>query len=364
MKFEMKYPDAKSSDRFEFEYSYVTRTPKLGFCRWCNAATKWIDVMFDAPVCSEHCGGAMWQKYREDEDVTSQWECLDTHLQHMKEDIVWPEKAENKWKDILIVVRDQLEYFKECIESIQEHSTLYNLLIWDNDSGPETKKYLQELLMKWQDQQSLSDMADGGKIDWTIEVITSETNTGFIPPNNALAECATGDYIILINSDCKVFEGWDTAMLGFLQHHPDVKQIGYWGGHLTEEGRGFGGSNGYEIDYVPGWCFCIDRATYEEFGLFNKQLQFAYCEDADLSLRLQEAGHKIYALYTPLVHHYQNKTIKTVEREGEVDVRASFKHNHEYIELRWKDYLKTNRVMARRQGKESRDGKQMECTAG
>jgi GT2 family glycosyltransferase len=294
----------------------------------------------------------MWKKYREDKDDSSPWETFDEHCQHMKDDLAWPEKAENKWKDILIVVRDQLDYFKECIETIQEHTTLYNLLIWDNASGPETQKYIQDLMTKWHEDKPE---------DWTVEVINSKTNTGFIPPNNALAECATGDYMILINSDCKVFSGWDTAMLGFLQNNPETAQVGYWGGHLSEEGRGFGGCNGYDIDYVPGWCFCISKETYEEFGLFNKQLQFAYCEDADLSLRLQEAGHKIYALYTPLVYHYQNKTIKTVEQEGEVDVRASFKHNHEYIELRWKDYLKTNRVMARR--KESH-GKQMECAAG
>lgn len=354
MKFEIKYPDAKPSDRYEFEYSFVTRGPKLGFCRWCGAATKWFDVLFDQPVCSEQCGGQMWAKYREDSGGASPHESFEEHCQHMKDDIVWPERAEDKWKDILIVVRDQLEYFKECIESIQEHSTMYNLLIWDNASGPDTKKYISDLMLKWHDEQP---------DDWTIEVITSETNTGFIPPNNALAECASGDYIILINSDCKVFAGWDKAMLGFLQHNPDVKQVGYWGGHLSEEGRGFGGSNGYEIDYVPGWCFCISKETYEEFGLFNKQLQFAYCEDADLSLRLQEAGHKIYALYTPLVHHYQNKTIKTVEQEGEVDVRASFAHNHEYIRLRWKDYLANNRVMARRQRSDC-NGKQMERTAG
>ena len=345
MKFEIKYPEAKASDRFEFEYSYVTRTPKLGFCRWCSAATKWIDVLFDQYVCSEECGGAMWKQYRADEDVKSPFETFEDHFQHVKEDMVWPERAENKWKDILIVVRDQLDYFKECIESIQEHSTLYNLLIWDNASGQDTKDYITALMRRHHEEQPE---------DWKIEVVNSKSNAGFIEPNNALAECATGDYIILINSDCKVFKGWDTAMLGFLQGNPEVKQVGYWGGHLSDEGRGFGGSNGWDIDYVPGWCFCISKETYEEFGLFNKQLHFAYCEDADLSLRLQEVGHKVYALYTPLVHHYQNKTIKTVEKEGEVDVRASFKHNHEYIKLRWSDYLKKNRVMVRK-GKESSD---------
>jgi GT2 family glycosyltransferase len=82
--------------------------------------------------------------------------------------------------------------------------------------------------------------------------------------------------------------------------------------------------------------------------LFSKQLKFAYCEDADLCLRLKEAGHKIYALHAPLVHHHGNKTIKSVYDKGEVDVEASFEANHEYMKLRWKDYLKNDRVMVNR----------------
>jgi len=36
--------------------------------------------------------------------------------------------------------------------------------------------------------------------------------------------------------------------------------------------------------------------TYEWFGLFDKQnLEFAECEDADLSLRLRAAGRGIHA---------------------------------------------------------------------
>jgi GT2 family glycosyltransferase len=117
---------------------------------------------------------------------------------------------------------------------------------------------------------------------------------------------------------------------------------------LDHEGRGFGGANGYDIDYVPGWCFCISRETYEQFGLFSNKLQFAYCEDSDYSLRLKEAGKKIYALYAPLVHHYQNKTVKDVEGEGQLDLRSSFDHNHAYVKERWKNYLENERVVLKK----------------
>jgi GT2 family glycosyltransferase len=185
--------------------------------------------------------------------------------------------------------------------------------------------------------------------DWKITTIRSEKNTGFIEPNNELAAWGDSEYIVLLNSDTKVFPNWDRLMTGFMEAN-DVAEVGYWGGHMGPDGRGFGGANGHDVDYIPGWCLCIARQTYDQFGLFNKQLKFAYCEDADLSLRLKEAGKKIYSLHAPLVHHYQNKTIVDVEKEGEVDVRASFEHNHQYIKERWHDYIANERVLLKRKG--------------
>jgi hypothetical protein len=67
MKFEHKYTDAMANDKFDFEYSAVTKTPKLGQCRWCGSFTKWLDVLFQVNVCSEECNSIMWSQYREDQ---------------------------------------------------------------------------------------------------------------------------------------------------------------------------------------------------------------------------------------------------------------------------------------------------------
>lgn len=337
MKFEIKYPNAKLTERIEFEYSFVTKDVKLGQCHCCGGFTRWIDTKLQHHVCSEECGGKLWASAREG----SRLKKFEEYQKEIKTELKAALLADNRWKDIIVVVRDQLDYFKQCIDSIREHTHNFNLYIWDNASGEETKKYIESLQAEW---LGIDDS------DWNLEVWTSDVNAGFIEPNNKLAEIGDGDYIIPLNSDTKVFEHWDTAMLACLQNNSQIAQVGYWGGHLDRTGRGFGGDNGMEVDYIPGWCFCIERATtFKEFGLFNKQLKFAYCEDADLSLRLKDSGKDIYSLYTPLVYHYQNKTINAVHKEGEVDVAATFEHNHKYIESRWKNYLENKRVLARKQ---------------
>lgn len=335
MKFQIKYPNASSTDRFEFQHSFVAKMPHLEQCRWCHSMTRWMDILFQVPVCSEECNVAMWEKYKADEKFSPTQNKFEDFFGHVKEELEIAERCDPAVsKDILIVVHDQLSYFKECVESIMAHTQNYVLHIWDNASRLDTQQYINGLL----------------DADVSLTLHRSETNDGFIIPNNYMASACTGDYIILINSDCKVFPSWDRVMIGFLKEHPEVAQVGFWGGHLDAEGIGFGGANGGNIDYIPGWGFCISRATYEQYGLFDEEFVFAYSEDADLSLRLKESGHLIYSLYAPLVHHYQNKTIIEVANEGKIDVKFSFDHNLQLFRERWKDYLAHRRVLRPSEG--------------
>jgi GT2 family glycosyltransferase len=250
----------------------------------------------------------------------------------------WAREAQNEWKDILIVVHDQLQYFKECIETIQKHTTKYRLYIWDNNSGEETQAFIQTILDSYVPEENL---------DWSVEVIRSDENIGFLQPNNEMAKWGTSPYIILLNSDCRVMEGWDKAMLGCLQQNPEIGQVGYLGGVLGADGKGYRGHFGYDIDYVCGWGFCITRELYNKQGLFDPIYKFAYYEDSDFSLRVQLGGAKIYALHLGWVYHYGNKTIMTVMQEGEVDTQLTFDYNQQVFLQRWADYIQNYRIDVR-----------------
>ena len=224
-------------------------------------------------------------------------------------------------KDIIIVIHNQLPYLKVCIESVMANTKNFHLYLWDNASDAETEEYLNQ-----------------------VDVMRSGANLGFIEPNNEMVNWGDGDYIVLLNSDTKVFDGWDKAMIGYLQQHADIAQVGYLGGVLSEEGKGIRADFGFDVDYICGFCTCLKRTTFEKFGLFDKRLKFAYCEDADLSLRLKAAGLKVYALHLMLVHHYENKTIIAVQSEGSIDVLSSFTHNHKFLREKWAEYLNSQRV--------------------
>ena len=150
----------------------------------------------------------------------------------------------------------------------------------------------------------------------------------------------SGDFLVCLNSDTEVFPLWDIGLCSYLFEFEEVIQTGYLGGLLEENGTGSFTNFGHNIDYVLGWCFCVSRSSYEQYGLFDEGYQFAYFEDADLSIKFLDQGLKIYSLYTPLVHHYGNKTINDVD----IDLNGYIRFNQKRFREKNQEYLNNNLV--------------------
>lgn len=238
---------------------------------------------------------------------------IDLFADTIKQELLVSSLYQDCKKDILIVVHNQLPYLIKCVESIRKNTDHYQIYLWNNNSDTETKN--------WIDAQQ------------DIVCVHHPENIGFIIPNNKLIELGSGDFVILLNSDTEVLPSWDKAMISQIQTN-NFAQVGYLGGILNTDGKGSVFRFGSEIDYLCGWCFCISRKIYEKYGLFDDvNLQFAYCEDSDFSLRLTENHEKIYALHLGLVTHHENKTIKAVMNH--IDCKQSFLKNHNFIKKKW-----------------------------
>lgn len=226
-------------------------------------------------------------------------------------------------KDIIIIVHDQLKYFKKCIESIYEYTNDFNLYIWDNNSKKDTLNYLNDLSKKD-----------------NVHIIFNKENIGFCKPNNEITKLTKSPYLIFLNSDTEILcKDWDSLMIAILQQNKHIIQTGYQGCFLNRDANYVGTGFGEKIDYIGGWCFCISRDAYNQFGLFDENLKFAYYEDSELGLRYQTAGYKLYGIYNDMVLHYGNQTIKTVLKEENHNFPEYFLHNKNYINQKYRDYL-------------------------
>ena len=227
-------------------------------------------------------------------------------------------------KDIILIVHDQYELVKMCIESLCKTTTNYNLFIWDNNSNHETRDFLESCNY--------------------YMMIRSKENRGFIYPNNTLAYFSESPYIILLNTDVILSEGWSEALIGNSIARNDAI-VGYQGGVINRDCLGIGKGHGSQIDYVCGWCMCIPRKVYKDIGLFDDNLQFAYGEDSDFCLQAKKNGHDVYALYLPCARHVGGATINEVMKT--TDIMPSFISNHEYLKKKWEHYLEHDRVLVK-----------------
>lgn len=244
---------------------------------------------------------------------------LEHNASEIKEELLTARQYQPVEKDIVIVVHDQLDCIADCIASIRRNTKNYRLYIWDNASREDTASYLRSIT------------------EATLE--RSEENLGFIVPNNRLAAMGKSPYVILLNSDTIVRSGWDETMIAWLQTHPKVAAVGCQGGLLDANMIGTGISAGFNVDYLCGWCVCFPRTIYNEFGLFDEvNLEFAYGEDSDFSLRLKEGGYQIYAMFSDLVLHLQARTSLAVQHER--DMGVTFAKNHRYLAEKWKHYVR------------------------
>jgi GT2 family glycosyltransferase/ubiquinone/menaquinone biosynthesis C-methylase UbiE len=251
---------------------------------------------------------------------------------------------------IVIPVFNNLKFTLECLTSVIAHSsgTRYEVVVIDVGSSDRTPEILS-------------------RVD-NMVYVKQEKNTGFLHSCNRGAERARGEYIVFLNNDAQVTEGWLRPLLTTLKENADVGAVGpkilHPNGRLQEAGRvvnrdGTSQMVGLfddpklprynyprEVMYCSGACLLVSARTFREVGGFDTDFDPAYCEDCDLSFRLRERGLRV--LYNPqsVVIHHLGVTCNGLD-EG-LKIQAVFR-NRQKLSAKWQrqiDELNKIRVIA------------------
>lgn len=213
---------------------------------------------------------------------------------------------------IVILVKDALKYFKLCLESVVRYTFNYELIIVDNDSDSQTKKYLSE-------QQA--------KYGFTL--ITNKENKGYSYGNNQAIKIATCNYFCFLNSDCVVTKNWlSRLMKGFNQ--PDAGVVGpstCWAGgnqmikalSSRRNNMTLNEINAIRLDSgiadidLMGFCYLVSKKVIDKIGVFDwKRYGIGLSEDGDYNWRARRAGFRLYYVKDVYVHHWGNKTFEAI----------------------------------------------------
>ena len=185
-------------------------------------------------------------------------------------------------------------------------------------------------------------VADNGSTDESLKVLKDEfkgiktilldKNYGFAEGYNKAIEQVDSEYVVLLNSDVEVPEGWLNPLLAYMDAHPEVAAVqpkirswlhkemfehagaagGYlsWLGYPYCRGRRFGRvekDNGQydtvaEVDWTTGACMCVRTKVYKELGGLDASF-FAHMEEIDLCWRMRNKGWKLACVPQSVVYH-------------------------------------------------------------
>ena len=176
--------------------------------------------------------------------------------------------------------------------------------------------------------QSLQDLF-GARVTYIVH----PQALGFGPSNDAGIAKATGEMIVLVNSDMFPAMGWLAVLLETMRSDTSIGIAGPMfigddsvqeaGGIVWNDGTGanygryrsVGEFDGIDyaraVDYVSGACLMMAKDTYKLLGGFDKRFEQGYYEDTDLAMAARQRGLK--TVYQPLsvVYHQEGTTLGT-----------------------------------------------------
>jgi len=201
-------------------------------------------------------------------------------------------------KTSIIVVNYKVpELLETCLQSVRKFTTDYEVLVHDNSPPNE--------------------------------------NLGFARANNLLIRKAQGLYIVLLNPDTWVTEGWLDRLIETAESDPKIGIVQA----KTLRPNGLLDSTGHRYSFVYGFYLpgdrgalevdrgqydsktelktasfasvLIKRQVFETSGLLDDKI-FLYCEDMEFCLRAGRKGWKIVYCPESVVYHVRHGSASTV----------------------------------------------------
>ena len=233
--------------------------------------------------------------------------------------------------DVVICVHNALEAVKQCLESVHRarRSDRQRLIIIDDGSSETTARYLAEF---------------DSSASW-VELHRSENARGYAMAANQGLEAATGELVILLNSDTIVTDGWaekladavfstrGAGIVGPMSNAASHQSIPEARGTNTQtainelpSGLTAEDMNRYceqwtvagllpRVPLVHGFCFGVTREVIERIGFFDDdRFSRGYGEENDYCFRAADVGFSLVIATHTYVFHVKSGSYSDSER--------------------------------------------------
>jgi len=195
--------------------------------------------------------------------------------------------------DIILPFFNQTELLNNCIKSIRQHTTNYNLILIDNGSTEKIKEVC----------------------------IRNESNLGYPKAINQGLKQSTADFVLLLNSDTEVCENWTDLLKAPFNDDKTVGAVGplstaktQWQGLLKVE-------NKWEKVKQPLSFFCVmfSKEAINTVGYLDEDFGIGFGEDNDYCSRLMWHGYSVVIQRRLRIKHHHRQTFKSIMNDREIN---------------------------------------------
>ena len=237
---------------------------------------------------------------------------------------------------VIVVTYNNLEMTRACVESMFEKTAYadWELIVVDNDSSDGTPDFLR----------SLSERRP------SVRIVLNGTNRGFAAASNQGVRIATGQFVVFLNNDTVVTQGW----LGRLLRHlgdPGVGMVGPVTNNIGNEAKieaAYADMSDmepfadtytrqhtgrvFDIAVLALFCAAIGRALLDEVGMLDERYEIGMFEDDDLSRSVRARGYRVICAEDVFVHHVGRAAFRQLDAEV---YQGIFDSNRKRYEEKW-----------------------------
>ena len=223
-----------------------------------------------------------------------------------------------------------------CLESILKKTTYsdHEIIVVDNNSTDGTQDYLQQLVTHYH----------------SLKLVLNKSNRGFAGGNNDGIKVSNGNFLILLNNDTLVTDGWleklllplredkKIGMVGPVSNSVGNEQLIFTKGKTPEEiidegytwSRMSGGDN-FEVGMLGFFCVAMRRELIEIVGSLDENFGLGYFEDDDYCIRVKNAGYKLVCLEDVFIYHGGGKSFNKQQKM----IHSLLKKNKKLLEAKF-----------------------------
>jgi GT2 family glycosyltransferase len=231
--------------------------------------------------------------------------------------------------DIVVCVHNALDHVSACLESVRRHRTTQRIIIVDDGSDAPTAAFLSAF----------------AKNQSEVELIRHDQPGGYTRAANRGLAASRGEFVILLNSDTIVTDGWAEKMADAVFSTPGAGVVGpmssaaSWQSipnhrgteqqtavNLLPAGMTAEDMNRcceqWTIDgivprvpLVHGFCFGLTREIIDKVGYFDEtHFPGGYGEENDYCFRAADAGFGLVVATHTYVFHAKSKSYVDTDR--------------------------------------------------